>query len=242
MAAIVYKTVRGVAENNQATARVDIDMDMMMGVTTETIDMVTEVARAAQQILPGSNEQQLKEDVLLRTTILHGEQLGDENGEFSAEMKQAAATDLRDYMSDAGAQKAFDYVNTRAKTEGINPNDMMRAGNEALFGTKNPLAEGINRGLMESRLPPRAGQSASKPVGGGVSQEGYIPSVAEIQQQMDTAKAQRGDQPLMGGPETRSPEQANPLPPGEGIVPSGMNYPPPEDPNAELVPRPQGGY
>ena len=80
MAAIVYKTVRGVAENNQATARVEMDMDMMMGVTTETIDMVVEVARAAQQILPGSNEQQLKEDVLLRTTILHGEQLGDENG------------------------------------------------------------------------------------------------------------------------------------------------------------------
>jgi len=148
MATIAYKVVRGVAEKNKATAQVEMDMDMLMGVATEAIDMITEVAQSANEIGAGPEVERLKEDTLLKMTVMHGEQLG----EINPEQRQAAATDLRDYMSDGGTQKAFDYINTRAKEEGLNPNDMMRAGNEAATGYKNPirdkLAEGISRGLM----------------------------------------------------------------------------------------------
>ncbi len=228
MAAIAYKTVRGVAENNRATARVDMDMDMMMGVTTEAIDMITEVAKAAGQIAPGSNVTQLKEDTLLRVTVLHGEQLGDDNGEFPAEMKQAASADMRDYMSDAGAQKAFDYVNNRAKAEGVNPNDMVRAGNEAMFGARNPLSEGVSQGLMAQNRPPKPNTPTTESKKGKL-QEGYVPSVEEIQQHMDS---QGG---LMNNQEP--PRMPNPLPTGQGIVPSDQRFPPAQDPNAEIAER-----
>jgi hypothetical protein len=211
MAAIAYKTVRGVAEKNKATARVDMDMDMLMGVTTECIDMVTEVAQAAGQVEPGSNVQQLKEDVLLKVTVLHGEQMQDENGQFPIEMKQAAAADLRDYMSDAGAQKAMDYVNNRAKAEGVNPQDMIRAGNEAVFGSKNPLAEGVNRGLMAQTLPYKEQDSVMTEAAADAENPNLtlpdgqpIPSVEEIQAQMDA-------QGLGGQPSPQSPQN---LPPG----------------------------
>ena len=192
MAAIAYKCVRGVAENNKATAQVDMDMDMMMGVTTECIDMVTEVAEATGQIQSGMNVEQMKEDTLLKVSVLHGEQLGDENGEFPEEMKVAAATDMRDYIDSPGAQEAFDYANTRAKAEGLNPEDMKRAGNEMAFGSKNPLAEGIDRGLMAKTIPYKGPDSAAYEAAEQSENPNLtmpdgspIPTTEEIQAQMD---------------------------------------------------------
>ena len=148
IATAAYKVVRSTAEKHKATAQVEMDMDMMLGVATECIDMVTEVAETSNQIIKGVNVQQIKEDALLKLTTLHGQQMEGEEG-FTEEQQQMAATDLRDYMSDGGTQKGFDYVNKRATAEGLNPNDMMRAGNEAVFGTKEPVADAVAKGLME---------------------------------------------------------------------------------------------
>lgn len=212
MATIAYKAVRGAAIDRKANATVDMDMDMMMGVTTDAIDMLTEVAQAANQILPGQNVQQLKEDTLLRTITLHGEQLEKEGGDkgFSPEMQEAAATDLRDYMSDGGTQKAFDYINNRAKNEGLNPYDMMRAGNEQALGARKPIAAEIKKGLMGNAVDERT-QPLTPPEDVGMG---------------------GGDQPLMGDPGQRTPEQQPAMPRGEGLVPSGTGLPPMGDPNA----------
>ena len=209
MAAIAYKVVKGVADKNAKGARVDMDIDMLMGVATEAIDMVTEVATAANQLMPGSNVTQLKEDTLLRLTALHGEQLEGKEG-FTPEQKDAASVDLRDYMSDGGTQKAFDYVNGRAKAEGLNPQDMMRAGNEAALGMKNPITEAVTEGLK--------------------TQQGLMGSPPGAVQGPHPARPPAQGEGLMSGP----PEMPSPAPTGEGIVPSGM--PAPEDPNAALLP------
>ena len=235
MAAIVYKVVKGVADRNAKTSQVEMDMDMMLGVTTEIIDMTVEVAEAAQQIMPGSNVDQLKEDTLLRVTALHGEQLEGEDG-FTPEQKDAASRDLRDYMSDGGTQKAFDYVNNRAKAEGLNPQDMMRAGNEAALGSKNPVSDAVTDALRaRTGLMDTAGKLA--PVAGAALEAAGQPDEFRNVDYYGTSKdgpVGEGRNALMGPP----PNMPDPLPTGEGIVPSGMNYPPPQDPNAEIAPPP----
>ena len=209
MAAITYKGVKSVATKNARGAIVEMDIDMLMGVATEGIDMLTEIVEASGQIQPGSNVDRLKEDTLLKLTVMHGETI-----EQSPENRQAAATDLRDYMSDGGTQKAFDYMNARAAEEGINPQDMMRAGNEAVFSSRKPLEDGIKKGLMTQAAdsagppPPQAAPAAGPPAEQGL---------------MDR-------QP--------PPDQPYPLPTGEGIAPNPNNPPPPQAPNAELAPPP----
>ena len=161
IATAAYKVVRSTAEKHKATAQVEMDMDMLLGVATECIDMVTEVAETSNQVVKGVNVQQIKEDALLKLTALHGQQMEGEEG-FTEEQQQMAATDLRDYMSDGGTQKAFDKYNVRARAEGLNPNDVMRAGNEAVFGTKTPVADGVTKGLMEQSAAASAWDAAGK--------------------------------------------------------------------------------
>ena len=220
IATFVYKAASGSAVKRKATATVEMDMDMLLGVVTEGIDMGVELAQATGQVMQGANINQIKDDALLKTVVLHGEQL-----ERTDEQKSQAMTDLRDYMSDDGAQKGFDYINKRAQNEGLNPRDMERAGNEAFYGTKHPskdiLSNDIQRGLMA-----QAGESPPP-----------NPIVAGKQQPEEVA----AEPPLMGGPEQRAPEQVNPMPPGEGIAP-GPAFPPPEGPNAEIAPPPERMY
>ena len=221
---IVYKAVSSSAHQRKATAQVAMDMDMMMGVTTACIDMSIEVAQAAGQVMEGSNVQQLKEDVLLKTVVMHGEQL-----ERTPEQREMAMTDLRDYSSDNGAQKALDYVNRRASAEGLNPKDMERAGNEAFFGTQTPtrdaLSAGIDRGLMQKHglpEPPAAPPEANGEV---------VPSATDAPPQ---------EQGLMDQGDMVPPQAPDPLPTGPGIAPAPGGFPPPQDPNAEIAPAPGG--
>lgn len=239
MAAISYKVVKGVADKRAKSAQVEMDMDMLMGVATEVIDMTTEVAQAAEQIIPGTNQTQLKEDTLLRLTALHGEQLEGEGG-FAPEMKEAAKTDMRDYMSDGGTQKGFDYINARAAEEGLNPKDMMRAGNEAALGSKRPLSEAITnslRGGLMSGLGTPETDGGRFLQGGARDALGYNGSVADME------PVPPPEVPTSGLMDTPPPNMPNPLPTGPGIAPApGQAMPPAQDPNAEIAPPPERRY
>lgn len=225
MATVVYKAVRSAAERRKVTAQVNMDMDMMLGVTTAAVDMVAELAGASGQIMQGSNVDQLKHDTLLRTVVLHGEQL-----ERTPEQKEQAMTDLRDYMSDSGAQNALDYVNRRASAEGLNPKDMERAGNEAFFGTQTPskdaLAGGIKRGLMQQAGMPEP-PAAPPEVNGQPA-----PSAT------DAPPPPPQEQGIMGQGDMPPAQAPDPLPTGPGIAPAPGGPPPPQDPNAEIAPAP----
>ena len=238
IATIVYKSVRGVAEKNQASAQIEMDMDMMMGLTAETIEMVGEIAEAAGQVPKGINTEQMRHDAMLRVAVLHGEQLEAEG--FTDEQRRAAETDLRDYMMDEGMDKAFTYVNDRAKSEGTNPADMKRVGNEMVYGSRRPLTDAVKFGLDQQQPPPLMAQNTDP--GMDVVPEGMDnyqnpdPGMSVVPEGMDNY--QNPDpgmdvmpQPLMGGPGTRTPEQQSPLPRGEGMLPSGTGLPPLENPN-----------
>jgi hypothetical protein len=206
MATIAYKCVRGVAEKNKATAQVDMDMDMMMGVTTECIDMVVEVAEAANEIPRGTNVEQLKQDTLLRVTALHGDTLEQAEGGFTDDMKLSAQADMRDYIDSPGAQKALDYVNERAAAEGLNPNAMMRQGQEmliekdAIVGVnlprRTPVAEGVQQGLMQQQQPPPT-QEATYQVPPGSEQ---YQAQEDMMRQTQGGGLMVGDQPPMNTP------------------------------------------
>lgn len=215
LASFAYMVVRQAAEKHQATATVEMDMDMLMGVATETIDMAYEVAEAAGQVIPGSDVKRGKEDTLLKLTVMHGENIKGDQPDYTPEQKQAAATDLRDYMSDGGTQKAFNYLNTRAKQEGLNPLDMMRAGNEAALGSKHPISDAVKKGIAGLQKARSEPMPDTPPLMGG-------PRTDPVPAPM--------------------PEEESALmpPQGEGIVPSGM--PPEEDPNAEIAPPPERRY
>ena len=150
MATAAYKAVRLSAEKHKATASIAMDMDMMLGVSTSAVEMMMEVAEAAGQVDAGTNKRNLQDDTLMRMVVMHGETV-----ERTPERKSAAMTDLRDYLKDDGAQKAFDYVNKRAKDEGLSTDDMQRRGNQMLYGTKTPVEDklkaGMKKGLMDQQ-------------------------------------------------------------------------------------------
>jgi len=224
MANIAYKAVRGVMDKNAKTATIEMDMDIVLGLTTEAIDMVEEFGVAANQVMDGTNITQLKEDVLLKVAVLHGEQL--EAAGFTEEQKQIAATDMRDYMADKGINKAFDYVNSRAMAEGMNPNDMMRAGNEAALGARRPLAD-----AMEAAAKHKVADSPLMSAAAGLPPEpSYGPSgpavdyAARPQWQRDDDKVNVGEDTYYGvNPPRGFPEE------GDGRVPVTPPVIPPPD-------------
>lgn len=257
MATIAYRAVRGAAEKNKATAQVEMDMDMMLGVATEAIDMITEVAQASDQLVPGANTMRIKEDALLKMTALHGEQMTAE-GKLTPEVKEQARTDMRDYMNSPGVDKAFAYVNDRASAEGVNPNDMIRAGNELVIGQRRPLQVAVKQGLMGQQMAlgnmrgaERDAQAAldaqptevpeganpARDAYGGIMDQGRSPPPP-----MGSNHAPMPERYKVGGqPRTGPlPQMPDPMPTGEALIPSGL--PPAEDPNAALIPPTDGRY
>lgn len=230
--ALAYKATKIAATNQQRFARAEMDMDMMLGVVTEAIDMLTEVAETAKVIPPGTDMTRLREDSLLRATTIHGETLentGPQKG-FSPDQKAAAQADLRDYMSDGGTQKAFDYVNRRAHADGQNPYDMMRAGNEAVFGAKHPLRDGIKKGLMDTT--PRPLPANANTDRGGAVDPALVDDMATRQSDLAFSAQDNGPTPLMP-----PPDMPRKLPAGEGISPNPDNPPTTRPgPDNELAP------
>ena len=158
--AITYKITRGLLEKHQKQGLTfDVDMDLAMGLATETVDILTEVA---ERVNPNANmgTDKLKHDALLHATALHGEQYTKEHGD-TEQTRTEARTQMRDYMQQGATDVAFDYINKRAESEGLNTNDMMRAGNKVLTGGKKPLASAVEQGVQtqqEAAPPPVMGQ------------------------------------------------------------------------------------
>ena len=152
MGAITYKLARGLLEKHKkAGMSMELDMGVAMGVATEIIDMQVEML---ERVAPDKlgDPQKTREDALLRTMLLHAEQLGDDPA-----AKEEAQQMLRGFMQDGTVDQAFGYVNQRAAQEGVSVDDMMLAGNklaaQAVGGGQKPLAQGVQQGLMNQPPP-----------------------------------------------------------------------------------------
>lgn len=142
MAAITYKVSKALLERHKKDRSLDITMDLAMGLATEVIDMQVEMLeRMNPGLTNNTNVNRLREDALLKTTIMHGEQLEKEGG---PSLKDDARVMLADFIRDGTADNAFQYVNKRANQEGLNVDDMMRKGNEMLTGKRRPIAAAVD--------------------------------------------------------------------------------------------------
>jgi hypothetical protein len=165
MAAITYKTTRGLLERHKKQGMsMEMDMSLAMGLATEVLDMQVEMW---ERMNPETqmDTQRLREDALLRTLMAHAENVGDDPA-----AKEEAAMMLRGFMQDGSVDQAFGYVNQRAANDGLDIEAIIRAGNQML--TRNhaedpqmqsrrarataqptPMAAGVQQGLMAQAGP-----------------------------------------------------------------------------------------
>ena len=151
IAALTFKTVKGVLKKKKDQLDLDIEMDTAMGVATEVIDMQLEILEKVQ---PDAvmDPQKIREDSLTRAMVMYGEQFNDDET-----ARSDAQVMLRRMMNEGVTDQAFNYVNKRAKDTGLNTNDIMRTGGEVLARQapqQTPLAGGIRQGLMGEPTPP----------------------------------------------------------------------------------------
>lgn len=146
MGALAYKVTKGLIDKHKkAGMAMDIEFNVAMGLATEVIDMELEILDKIQKD-PLYDPQRLREDALMHAIVMYGEKHQDD-----PEAKEASQTMLRAMMMDGTTDQAFSYVNKRAAQEGVNINDMKRQGMGMLEQSgpqKNPVAEGVQRGLM----------------------------------------------------------------------------------------------
>lgn len=147
ISAITYKLTRGLLEKHKEQGMaMDIEMDLAMGLATEVIDMQMEILERIKPDL-GPQAQKIREDALLRTMMIHAEQM-----EGNPDAKADAETMLRGFIQDGTADTAFGYMNKRAAQEGLSTEDMIRTGNKAVEqmvgGGQTPVAAGVQQGLM----------------------------------------------------------------------------------------------
>lgn len=148
MGAMAFKITKGLLDKHKdAGMAMDIEMNVAMGLATEVIDMQLEILERVQTETP-FDPQRLREDSLIKAITMYGEQFEDD-----PEAKEAASTMLRGMIQDGTTDKAFGYINKRASQEGANLQDMKRQGMgllETNAPQKTPMAEGVQRGLMET--------------------------------------------------------------------------------------------
>ncbi len=147
IAAVTYKLTRGLLEKHKEQGlAMDIEMDLAMGLATEVIDMQMEMLERIRPDL-GEQSQKIREDSLLRTMMIHAEQM-----EGNPDAKADAETMMRGFIQDGTADVAFQYMNKRAAEEGLSTEDMIRTGNKAVEqmvgGGPTPVAAGVQQGLM----------------------------------------------------------------------------------------------
>ncbi len=136
MAEVTYRIVIDV--DSQANSRgAPLGIDVLMGVATETIDTLIEMLQAMGVTL---NEDEMREETLIRVVMLHGESVKDDPEE------KAAAQELLAQLTDDGTiQGAMNHIGEKADKT---PEEIMAAGQQMAGPQQNPLAAGVQQGLM----------------------------------------------------------------------------------------------
>jgi len=152
VAATTYKITKGLMDRHKPEAiSLEADLNHAMALGAEVTDMLIEVAQAAQPDAQLDVEK-LREEALLRATVMHGEDVEARN---DPEAKQEAAVMYAGMMEDGTVDEALSYADTRSVELGLNTNDTMRKGIEegTKFGAqtlkKAPVAEGVSEGTRQ---------------------------------------------------------------------------------------------
>jgi len=162
--ATTYKVTKGLLDKYKKVGiSLEADMSHALALGTEITDMLVETVQAMQPeaIL---NPDKLREEALMRATVMHGEDIEKLD---DPEAKEEAQVMYANMMDDGTVDQAMGYVNSRSADLGLNTNDMMRTGVEQgtkfaqdTMAAKDPLAEGIAKGLHNMSTPGQAAPPA----------------------------------------------------------------------------------
>ena len=203
VAATTYKITKGLLERHKTEAMdLEADMSHAVALATEVTDMLVEVVEAVQPDAAMDTDK-LREEALMRATVMHGENL-EQQGD--PQQKEEAQVIYARMMQEGTVDEAFSYVNKKAEQHGINTNDMMRKGNE----------------LSQPFLKQQVDQNVAKqkPLAAAVSQATQAPA--------NPPPPEPQPQPVMGAPEQAAPPPepqpmaAQPAPPNQKPLMEGM--------------------
>ena len=137
MAEITHSTI--MAMDQQAAERgAPLDIDVLMGVATETIDMLIEILEAMGAEV---NPDEMREETLLKTVMLHMKEVeGDPE-------QQAAAQELLAVLgADGTLEQSMDHINQKASAS---KEEMQMVGQQMAAPQPKPVAAGVRQGLMQ---------------------------------------------------------------------------------------------
>lgn len=133
LATIVYQMIVNL-EARAAARGGPLDIDVLMGVATDTIDMLIEIAAAMGiEIAP--------DETLIKVLLLHMKEVEDD-----PEEKAAAAELLEQMTADGSMEMSMAYVNERADAS---LEQMQAMGAQMIGPQQKPLVAGIKQGLMQ---------------------------------------------------------------------------------------------
>lgn len=138
IAAMSYRIVRESIDKVEGQGPVDIDI--VLGVATETIDLLLEILDA---LGVKYDPEEMREDTLLRMTALHMEQVGND-----PEQKAIAQAALEEMMVDGSYQEAMGAAEGMMRKHGVDPSQAAQAGEQMAMGPRDELSQGVSRGLM----------------------------------------------------------------------------------------------
>ena len=137
LAKVTHDTIMSM--DQQAEERgAPLDIEVILGVATETIDLLIEIMEAMGVDL---NLDEMREETLIKLVMLHMQMV-----EGDPEEKAAAQEMLIALSADGTMEQSMMHINKKADAS----EDQMQAAGTAMAAPKpNPVAAGVRQGLMQ---------------------------------------------------------------------------------------------
>ena len=137
MAEVTHTTIMEM-DRQAADRGAPLDIDVLMGVATETIDMLIEILEAMGVKV---NVEEMREETLLKTVMLHMKHV-----EGDPEQKAAAEELLIALSADGTMEQSMMHINKKADAS---TEQMAAAGAQMASPQPKPVAAGVRQGLMQ---------------------------------------------------------------------------------------------
>jgi len=128
----------------QAASRgAPLDIEVLLGVATETIDMLIEILEAMGTQVAGD---EFRAETLIKVLLLHMK-----TAELDEEEKANAQELLKQLAGDGTLGQSMDYIVGNADKS---PEEIIQAGGQMAGPQQKPLAAGVQQGLMQPQGAP----------------------------------------------------------------------------------------
>ena len=136
VASLTYELITGM--DKQAEERgAPIGLDVILGVATETIDILVEIMEAMGVEM---DPEEMRSESLMKMVLLHMQMVEDDPAEKAAAQEMLVAL-----TEDGSIDQSMEYI---SKAANASPEQMQQAGQVIATPQQDPLAAGVQQGLM----------------------------------------------------------------------------------------------